>query len=310
MTAAAHRARVRLRELLAGPGMIVVPGVATALHARLAAAAGFDALFSTGAGIVNTVFGMPDLGLLGMSEVVEMTRRIVAATDLPVIADADTGYGNHLNVARTTREMESAGVAALVIEDQVAPKRCGHFDGKAVVPAREMVEKIIAATRSREDAEMVLVARTDAVAVEGVDAAIDRARLYVAAGAEVIFVEAPRDAGEVRRVPAEVGAPCLLNIVEGGRTPLLPPDELEAAGYRLALYANLALRVASAGVAEAFATLRRDRSSAAVADRLQTWEARQASVGLAAWQHLDREIADAAEALLADRQKEASDGIA
>jgi 2-methylisocitrate lyase-like PEP mutase family enzyme len=315
MSAAAHQARSRLRALLPGPGLVVVPGVATALHARLATAARFDVLFATGSGIANTIFGFPDLGLLSMREVVDMTRHIVEATHLPVIADADTGYGNHLNVVRTTREMEHAGVAAIVIEDQVSPKRCGHFDGKAVVLVREMVEKIIAATRSREDPEMVIVARSDAIAVEGVDATIERARLYVAAGADVIFIEAPRTNEDIRRIPREVPAPCLLNIVEGGKTPLLPAQELEDAGYRFALHANLALRVSSAGVEEAFAALRRDRSSEAMLDRLQSWEGRQTSVDLAGWQSLDSDIAEAARAFLerehaTDNQQETADGIA
>ncbi len=301
-TRAQATAARRLRERLAQPGIVVVPGVTNALHARLAEQAGFDAVFTTGAGIANTVLGVPDLGLLTMTEIVEVNLRIAQAVDLPVIADADTGYGNHLNVIRTTQELEHAGVAALIIEDQQAPKRCGHFSGKELVATEEMVEKLLAAVHARQDPDTVLVARTDAIAVEGLQAAIRRANAYVAAGAEVVFIEAPNSVEELAAIPRAVSAPCLVNIVEGGRTPLLSASELETMGFRLVLYANLALRVAAWSVAEAFAHVLREGSSTDILERMLSWEARQTLVDLTQWQELDHELADRARALLLRHQ--------
>jgi 2-methylisocitrate lyase-like PEP mutase family enzyme len=287
-----ERPRRRLRTMLAEPGIQVVPGVANALYAKLAEQAGFEAVFSTGAGIANTVLGVPDLGLTTMSEVVEMTRNIAAAVEIPVIADADTGYGNHLNVTRTVRELERAGVAALTLEDQVAPKKCGHFEGKQVVSIREMVEKLVAATTARSDPDLVIVARTDAIAVEGLERTLERARAYVAAGADVIFADAPATIEELEAIPAGVpGIPCLADMVEGGKTPLVPAAELERMGYKLVLYANLALRLAARAVAHGFETLRREGTSARLLDQMLTWEERQGLVGLPEWEDLDQRIA-------------------
>ena len=280
-----------LRELVSGPGLVVLPGVTNAFDALLAERAGFPALFTTGAGIANVHFGRPDLGLLTMSEIVEANRRIADAVGIPLLADADTGYGNHLNAFRTVQELEQAGVGGLIIEDQVAPKKCGHFEGKAVIAQREMIEKLVAARRARRDSDLVLVARTDAIAVEGFDAAVARARAYVAAGADVVFVEAPSSVEQLEAIPSLVPAPCLLNIVEGGKTPILAPERLEELGYRVALYANLALRMGAAAVERAFATLHAERSSASLTVELLAWERRQETVGLSAWQELDRSIA-------------------
>lgn len=291
------RPRARLRALLAAPGIVVCPGVTNAWVGRQAEAAGFDCLFVTGAGIANTLYGWPDLGLVTLDESLAVTRRIVEAVAIPVIADCDTGYGNHLNVTRTVREFEHAGVAAIVLEDQVSPKRCGHFDGKTVVPAREMVEKIVAAVGARRDPGLVLVARTDAAEAEGLDAAIERARAYIAAGADVAYVEAPTTLEALARIPAEVPVPCLIDVVEGGKTPLLPAAEYAAMGYKVALYANLALRMAGAAVERAFETLRAEGSSESLIAEMWSWQQRQALVGLPAWQELDREIAARAAAL-------------
>lgn len=277
--------------MLAGPGLVVVPGVTNAFDAILAERAGFPALFTTGAGIANTLFGLPDLGLLTLTEIVDANRRIAAATGVPVIADADTGYGNHLNALRTVQELERAGVGGIVIEDQVAPKKCGHFEGKAVVPVGEMVEKLVAARRARRDPGLVLVARTDALAVEGFEAAIARSCAYVAAGADVIFVEAPRTVEQLEAIPRLVPAPCLLNIVEGGKTPVLPPERLEQLGYKVALYANLALRTAGRAVEKAFRTLQAERTSASLLGEMLSWDERQQTVRLAEWQELDAAIA-------------------
>lgn len=286
--------RQTLRELLRGPGITVAPGVTNAFYAKLAERAGFNLLFTTGAGIANTYLGVPDLGLTTMTEVMEVTRHVVESTSLPVIADGDTGYGNHVNVMRTTREMEHAGVAGFFIEDQVAPKKCGHFEGKQVVPAEEMVQKIVAARRARTNPDLVLIARTDAIATEGLDSAIQRARLYAAAGAEVIFVEAPRNVEELAAIPKHVPVPCLVNLVEGGKTPLLALGELEQMGYRLAVYANLALRMAAAGVQRAFETLIREGTSESLIPEMLSWADRQETVGLSAWRALDSEVADEA----------------
>lgn len=284
-------APARLRAALAQPGLLVVPGVATPFDALLAQGAGFPVLFTTGAGIANIQFGLPDLGLLSLSEVVEANRRIANAVGVPLIVDADTGYGNHLNVTRTVRELEAAGAGGIVLEDQVTPKRCGHFDGKAVVPAHEMVEKLVAARRARRDGDLVLVARTDAIAVEGFDAAIARARAYAAAGADVVFVEAPSTAEQVAAIPSLVPAPCLINVVEGGKTPSPSPERLDELGFKIALYANLALRMGAAAVQRAFRTLHAERTSASLAAEMLTWEERQRTVGLGVWSQLDAEIA-------------------
>jgi 2-methylisocitrate lyase-like PEP mutase family enzyme len=269
---------------------MVVPGVTNALFARLAVEEGMEAVFTTGAGIANTLFGYPDLGLVTMTEIVETNRQIARAVPVPVIADADTGYGNHLNVTRTVESLEAAGVAAIVLEDQVAPKKCGHFDGKAVVPAGEMVEKLVAARTVRTDPGLVLVARTDAIACEGLDAALRRASLYARAGADVIFVEAPTTREQLAAIPPSVRVPCLVNVVEGGRTPQLPSDDLEAMGYKVALYANTGLRMAAAGVRRSMRVLRSEGTTAALADELMTWEDRQALVRLPGWQGLEADI--------------------
>lgn len=288
--------RKALRALLARKQLLVVPGVTNAFVARQAEQAGFEALFVTGGGIANTLLGVPDVGLTTLTETVQLTRYIVAAVDVPVIADADTGYGNHLNVLRTVRELEDAGVAGLVLEDQVSPKRCGHFDRKRVLPAGEMVEKLVAASSARRDPGLVLVARTDALGAEGLDSTLDRARAYARAGADVIYVEAPRTVEEMAAIPPAVELPCLIDVVEGGITPLLPADELQAMGYRIALHANFALRVASLAVERALASLREAGTSIGLLDQLLGFEERQAVVGLPEWERFDRDVAAAARA--------------
>ncbi len=249
------------RLALKPDGLMVVPGATDAITARLVQEAGFDAVYATGAGIANTQFGFPDLGLLSMSEVARQVERICNAVEIPVIADADTGYGNVLAVRRTVQTFERAGVAAIQLEDQVDPKRCGHFEGKAVISTAEMVAKIRMAVDTRQDPDLLVVARTDARAVEGIDSAIERGRAYADAGADIIFVEAPQTVDEMRFVPQSISAPCLINLVEDGRTPLLPATELEQMGYRMALYANMLMRsMVHAGQA-ALASLRENGSS-------------------------------------------------
>ncbi|MBX6342311.1 MAG: isocitrate lyase/phosphoenolpyruvate mutase family protein, partial [Thermomicrobiaceae bacterium] len=226
-------AGARLREALARPGALVVPGAVDALNARLVEEAGFDAVYATGAGIANALLGLPDLGLATMSEILEQVRRIVAAVSIPVVADVDTGYGNPLNVYRTVQEFERAGVAAIQIEDQVSPKRCGHFSGKEVIPEEEMIRKIAAAREARRDDALVLIARTDALATHGLDEAVRRGRAYAAAGADLIFVEAPRSDAELAALPPAIPAPLVANMTEGGLTPLHSAAELAAMGYKV-----------------------------------------------------------------------------
>jgi 2-methylisocitrate lyase-like PEP mutase family enzyme len=269
-----------LRARLAEPRLLVAPGAVDALTARVIQDAGFEAVYVTGAGYANAGFGVPDLGLTTLTEIVTHVGRIADAVAVPVIADADTGYGGPLNVVRTVRELERAGAAAIQLEDQVSPKRCGHFAGTEVIPTIEMVRKIEAAVYARRDPDLVLIARTDARATEGFAAAVERGRAYAAAGADVVFVEAPRTVEELRQLPGLIDAPLLVNLVEGGKTPLLPAAELEALGFRIALFANTALRVALKAVQEAMHILRAEGSSQSLLDRMVTWDERQRLVGL------------------------------
>ena len=282
--------RRRLRALLDEPQLHVVPGVTNAFVAKQAEAAGFEIVFTTGGGFANTLLGTPDIGLTSLTETVMMTRYVTTGVAVPVIADADTGYGNHLNVLRTVRELEDIGVAGLVLEDQIAPKRCGHFEGKTIIPVQEMISKLVAATRARQDDDLVLIARTDAIGSEGFEAAIGRARAYEAAGADVIYVEAPRTVEEMAAIPAAIEKPCLIDMVEGGFTPLLPADELERMGYRIALYANFALRVAARAVERGLAVLRGEGTSASLLDEMFSWEERQETVGFSEWERFEESV--------------------
>ncbi|MGH7961114.1 MAG: isocitrate lyase/PEP mutase family protein, partial [Candidatus Binatia bacterium] len=235
---AAHNSGARrLRELLALPEPILIPGAYDALSARLIEAAGFPAVYMTGFGTAASLLGRPDVGLLGMSEMVDNARRIVQAVAVPVIADADTGYGNPLNVIRTVQEYERAGVAAIHIEDQVMPKRCGHMESKQVIACDEMVEKIRAAVAARRSADFVIIARTDARAVEGLEQALQRARRYAEAGADVLFVEAPQSEQEIETVANTLtGIPLLFNWAEGGKTPPVSLARLRECGFRIVIF--------------------------------------------------------------------------
>ena len=253
----------RLRARLAAApqdGPLVVPGAYDALSARLVEQAGFDVVYMTGFGTTAALAGRPDVGLLTGTEMVDNARRIAAAVDVPVIADADTGYGNAINVVRTVQAYEQAGVAGIHIEDQVMPKKCGHMSGKAVIPADEMVGKIRAAVAARRDPDFLLIARTDAAAVEGLDAAIDRARAYADAGADVLFVEAPTSEDDIARVAAELRgvAPLVFNWAEGGRTPPIPLARIAELGFSLVLFPIGTLLAATAGIQRLLASLRAD----------------------------------------------------
>jgi len=235
------RPTARLRELLAGDRIVVAPGAFDGLSARLVERAGFPAVYATGGGIARSM-GLPDLGLLGLTEVVERLLPIVESVGVPVIADADTGYGNVLNVRRTVRAFERAGVAALHLEDQEFPKRCGHLDDKAVISTAEMVRKLRAAREAATDPDLVLIARTDALAVEGLPRALARARAYAEAGADVIFVEAPQTVEQIEVVGRELPMPKLINMFQGGKTPLVPLARLQALGYQVViLFPGIAL---------------------------------------------------------------------
>jgi 2-methylisocitrate lyase-like PEP mutase family enzyme len=248
----------RLRELLARDGMRVAPGVYDGITARAVERAGFDAAYMTGAGTAAAL-GYPDYGLATLTEMAENAGRIAAVVSIPLIADADTGYGNELNVVRTVREHERRGVAGIHLEDQVFPKRCGHLDEKQVIGADEFFSKIRAAAAARSDPDFVIIARTDARAVAGLDEAILRANGALEAGADVAFVEAPETVDEVREVPRQVRGPCLLNYVLGGKTPALDLDEAETMGYRVAIVPGLLLVTSLIACEDALADLRATR---------------------------------------------------
>jgi 2-methylisocitrate lyase-like PEP mutase family enzyme len=231
----------KLAALLRGGEMIVAPGAYDCITARLIERAGFDAVYMTGAGTAATL-GYPDFGLVTMSEMVGNARRIATAIDLPVIADADTGYGNELNVVRTVREFEAAGVAGIHIEDQGFPKKCGHLEDKEIVPREDWLAKLRAAASSRRDRDFMVIARTDSRAVAGFDEAVARGNAALEAGADMVFLEAPQTLEEVAAVPRLVKGPCLLNVVRGGKTPDLDLDEAERMGYKLAIVPGLLIK--------------------------------------------------------------------
>ncbi|WP_104655943.1 isocitrate lyase/PEP mutase family protein [Ralstonia insidiosa] len=234
-------AATQLRQLLARPEIVVAPGAYDGLTARLIQQAGFAAVYMTGAGTA-AARGFPDFGLLGMSEMVDNAAVIARSVEIPLIADADTGYGNELNVTRTVREFEARNVAAIHLEDQVFSKRCGHLDGKEIVERDEYIAKIRAAVAARRNPDFTIIARTDARAVVSLDEAIERANLAIEAGADMAFVEAPRTLEEVAAIPREVKGPCLLNLVPAGRTPLLPFAQAQDLGYRMVILPGLLLK--------------------------------------------------------------------
>ena len=244
-----------LRALLRGEAMVIAPGAYDGLTAKLVAQAGFPAVYMTGAGTAVS-HGYPDFGLLTMSEMVENAARIVRSVDVPVIADADTGYGNELNVFRTVQEYERRGVAAIHIEDQVSPKKCGHLDDKEIVPREDYIAKIRAAVAARQNGDFMIIARTDARAVAGLDEALARANASLAAGADMVFVEAPQTMEELAAVPKRVACPCLLNVVRGGKTPEIDLRRDQEMGYRLAIVPGLLLKAVIGACDEMLAELK------------------------------------------------------
>jgi 2-methylisocitrate lyase-like PEP mutase family enzyme len=256
----------RLRQMLSQPKAILAPGVYDALTAKLAAQAGFDVVYMTGYGVSASMIAAPDVGLLTATEMVTRARQIALASDLPVIADADTGYGNPLNVGRTVVEYEAAGVAALHIEDQTLPKKCGHMEGKTLITRDAMVQKIKAAIDARRDPDFLIIARTDARTVLGLDEAIIRARSYAVAGADAVFVESPMSADEMRRIADELAPTTLVlnmatgSTVDGGKTPPVAFDQAERWGYKIILYPVHALYAAAHAVRDIYGELNRTRS--------------------------------------------------
>jgi len=278
--------RQQLRQLIRGTGYTMVPGAFDPLMARLVEQAGFEAVYLTGGGY-SRANGYPDLGLLTLSENAHFIGLTVEAVGIPVIADADTGYGNALNVIRTVREYEKTGVAGFHLEDQVAPKKCGHYEGKEVISTAEMVGKIKAAVDTRRDPDLVIIARSDARAIEGLDAAIDRVNAYLDAGADVGFVEAPQNIEELQIVARRVTGPALVNVFEGGKTPMVPAAQLEKMGFRLGIYPSQTHRAAIRAAQRVLAALREDGDTTRVEADLATFQEREDAVGTARWRALE-----------------------
>jgi 2-methylisocitrate lyase-like PEP mutase family enzyme len=279
----------RLRWLIGADRCVIAPGVADALAARLVALEGFEAVYMTGFGTSLTRLGMPDVGLLTATEMVDNAGRIVDASGLPVVADADTGYGNPINTRRTIRDYEKAGVAGVHIEDQVWPKRCGHLAGKRVIPTAEMVAKIKAACDARHDADFVIIARTDAIAVEGIESALERGARYREAGADMLFIEAPVGRAQVERVANHFkGVPLLYNMAASGKTPDLSADELGALGFRLAIYPNWVILAAIPAMQRLLRELKRTGSIAHLRSEVATFKQFTDIAGLSEVQELER----------------------
>ncbi|HXP73032.1 MAG TPA: isocitrate lyase/phosphoenolpyruvate mutase family protein [Stellaceae bacterium] len=281
----------RLRQAITDRRALLVPGAANALTARIIEDLGFEAIYLTGAGLANTELGVPDIGLVTLTELERATEAIAGATMLPLVVDADTGFGNAINVAHTVRTLEHAGAAAIQLEDQSFPKRCGHFAGKELIRVAEMVGKVKAAVDARRSRDCLIIARTDARAIEGLEAAIARAQSYAEAGADATFVEAPESLAELAEIPRRLGVPQVANIVVGGKTPLAARDELAAMGFGLVLYANAALQASVLAMQEVLGALRRDGSLAAVSNRLASFAERQRLVGKPDWDSLEARFA-------------------
>ena len=278
--------RQELRRLIDQRDYTMVPGAYDTLTARLVEAAGFAAVYLTGGGY-SRASGYPDLGLLSLTENVLFIGRTVEAVGIPVIADADTGYGNAINVIRTVREYEKTGVAGFHIEDQISPKKCGHYEGKEVISRAEMIGKIKAAVDTRRDGDLVIIARSDARAIEGLEAAVDRVNAYLEAGADVGFVEAPQTVEELRIVGREVRGPALVNVFEGGKTPMIGAQELEAMGFRLGIYPSQTHRAAIRAAQRVLVAMKRDGDTRAIETELATFQEREDAVGTADWRALE-----------------------
>ncbi|MBO6836558.1 MAG: oxaloacetate decarboxylase [Alphaproteobacteria bacterium] len=273
--------QAKLRAKLAGQDIVIAPGAYDAMGALFAVEAGFDTLYVSGASIAYSRLGRPDIGLFGLAELTDTVARLADRVEAALIVDADTGFGNALNVQQTVRQLERAGAAAIQIEDQSMPKRCGHLDGKALVPCAEMVGKISAALDARRDTDTVIVARTDAIGVEGLDAALDRADAYAEAGCDVLFVEAPQDDGQVAAIVDRFRGrvPLLANMVEGGKTPLRSAPELQALGYKLAIFPGGLARAVGHTMRAYFTSLNQAGTTAPFRDRMLDFMDLNAAIG-------------------------------
>lgn len=276
-----------LRQLLNDKEILVAPGAHDALTARVIEKSGFKAVYMTGYGQAASVLGKPDIGLLSMTEMLDRARKFASAVNIPVIADGDTGFGNAITVMRTVEEYEAAGVAAIQLEDQIAPKRCGHMLGRKVVSMEEMVGKIEAAKAARKDPDFVIIARTDARTVHGIDEAIKRAKAYEAAGADVIFVESVENEEEMKRVHSEIKVPTLANMVEGGRTPLLTNKKLEEIGYSLVIYPTASTYVTAKAMFDLMEELKVNGTTAKSIDKMITFPDFNDLVGLGEFAELE-----------------------
>ncbi|SHX71310.1 Isocitrate lyase family protein [Mycobacteroides abscessus subsp. bolletii] len=274
------RRTTRLRKLVEGDGIHVAPGAFDGLTARLVEEAGFDLIYASGGAIARSA-GFPDIGLLSFTEVCSRLEQMVAVTHAPIIADADTGFGNAANARRTVQVFERLGVAGMHIEDQSFPKRCGHLDDKSLVSTDEMVHKIGVVKEAQRDPDFVLIARTDAIATEGLDAALDRSHAYLSAGADVIFVEAPESVEQIRIIAREIPQPKLINMFHSGKTPIVPTDELRSLGYRLVIIPSDLQRAAITGCQRVLQAIRRDGNSVTFADDMVSFADRESIVGTA-----------------------------
>ena len=280
--------RKKLKELVEARRGVIVPGAFNALSAKVVEDLGFEAIYVTGAGVTNMWFGMPDQGFMGLAEIADHTARIRDTVNAPLIVDADTGFGNALNVYHTVRTLERAGADCIQLEDQVAPKRCGHFAGKDVISTEEAVSKIKAAVDARRDQDLLIMARTDAAAVHGFEAAVERAQKFAEAGADILFVEAVTTADEIRALPQRLAKPQLMNMVIGGKTPIFNADALAELGYGVVLYANAALQGAVAGMQKALTALRDEREVKEASGLVAPFAERQRLVGKPDWDALEK----------------------
>jgi 2-methylisocitrate lyase-like PEP mutase family enzyme len=280
--------RKQLKSLAEARRGLLVPGAFNALSAKVIEDLGFEAIYVTGAGVTNMWFGMPDQGFMGLSEIADHTARIRDAVSVPLIVDADTGFGNALNVHHTVRTLERAGADCIQLEDQVAPKRCGHFSGKEVISTEEAVGKIKAAADARRDPDLMIMARTDAAAVHGFEAAVERAQKFAEAGADILFVEAVTTAEEIRALPLRLAKPQLMNMVIGGRTPIFNANELGELGYGIVLYANAALQGALAGMQKALTVLRDEKEVQEASGLVTPFAERQRLVDKPHWDALEQ----------------------
>ena len=280
--------RKQLKSLVEARRGLLVPGAFNALSAKVIEDLGFEAIYVTGAGVTNMWFGMPDQGFMGLAEIADHTARIRDAVSVPLIVDADTGFGNALNVHHTVRTLERAGADCIQLEDQVAPKRCGHFSGKEVISTEEAVGKIKAAVDARRDPDLLIMARTDAAATHGFEAAVERAQKFAEVGADILFVEAVTTAEEIRALPLRLARPQLMNMVIGGKTPIFNANELGELGYGIVLYANAALQGALAGMQRTLTVLRDEKEVQESSGLVTPFAERQRLVDKPLWDALEK----------------------